>query len=486
MGYTEFQMTKNQTDYTYHRFNNKIIENGTAIQSVFNGSIFNRSKFISTSMMKCDFESLDAQEVEFISCDFSRSDLKSCNFNKTLFKNCLFNIDLIKNCIFYECDFESCSFCDATCLNTTFEKCAFTSCELSDSSFSLCRIVNTKFYNMKFADCSFYRHYLKDTRFDSCSMNIDDLGQLFTLNYDDIFNMNYIFLSEEYGKMSNTVFMDLNDVFIDKKWDFFNCVLKVNQNRMNTFDFLYETSLLWAKQLDNNELVNKEDIEFITLIIENLYEDHKLPLFALYLFNDTISESIIKNENSHFYPDTIKKLKGLIYDIQVIINGMTTYFDSNSMIPLSRLDESIKLEIRYNSEERNILNFADLMNYMCKSLDIQTTDSVLINTRKGSIIEILFTTMISVFCLQFLLYGLNGVIIQIINLKASTKVLTNESIPKFYLDQVKNGKSVKPSLNNFGQISSILMNKNFKEVLFTIKKQIDKVDVDTFNKVDEE
>lgn len=66
--------------------------------------------------------------------------------------------------------------------------------------------------------------------------------------------------------------------------------------------------------------------------------------------------------------------------------------------------------------------------------------------KNGSIVEIISVTLISVFALQLLLYGINGILLQIADLSTKVQVIKNKRYQKNLLKNSIEGKQVQPEI----------------------------------------
>ena len=96
--------------------------------------------------------------------------------------------------------------------------------------------------------------------------------------------------------------------------------------------------------------------------------------------------------------------------------------------------------------------------------------------RQGSFIEILTTTVMGVVALQFILYGINGILLQLIDLKSKLKALIAKNPPKYISSLTAHGKQLHPDsmfkiIKNFTpekarllmDYAKILNNTDFKD-----------------------
>ena len=72
--------------------------------------------------------------------------------------------------------------------------------------------------------------------------------------------------------------------------------------------------------------------------------------------------------------------------------------------------------------------------------------SELLKIKKGSIIEVISVVLISVFALQLLLYGINGVLLQIADMTSKIQVIKSKRYKKNLLNNSIEGKQIQPEI----------------------------------------
>ena len=84
----------------------------------------------------------------------------------------------------------------------------------------------------------------------------------------------------------------------------------------------------------------------------------------------------------------------------------------------------------------------------------------------STLIEIIIGSIIAVYALQILLYGVNGVLIQLTDMVSKIGVLRNKNYQKNYLSNSVKGKQYQPEL--LGNTFDLLKNTEFKENVKTL------------------
>lgn len=99
--------------------------------------------------------------------------------------------------------------------------------------------------------------------------------------------------------------------------------------------------------------------------------------------------------------------------------------------------------------------------------------------KNGSIVEIISVTLISVFALQLLLYGINGILLQIADLSTKVQVIKNKRYQKNLLKNSIEGKQVQPEIikKSFG----LLKNKEFNKTLSIFAATLDSTKIISSN-----
>lgn len=136
------------------------------------------------------------------------------------------------------------------------------------------------------------------------------------------------------------------------------------------------------------------------------------------------------------------------------------------------------MEIHYDNN--TVINFDEIINRFLKYNGYdESYYSKLLCIKNGSIVEIISVTLISVFALQLLLYGINGILLQIADLSTKVQVIKNKRYQKNLLKNSIEGKQVQPEIikKSFG----LLKNKEFNKTLSSFAATLDSTKIISSN-----
>ena len=454
----------NQKEFTYKKYESKHIENQQVIQSIFNGSVFIDCEINNCDFSRCDFEGVKFSKTTICCSVFNNADIKSVYWNNCTFKQCDFSDSYIERNDFSNCTFDNCVFSKAAVLNNEFKYNDFIKSNLEKSMFTLNVFINSSFNKMNLGNCSFYKQIMYKCQYYDIVINADSLGQIYGLNQKDIESFNYIFLGKPLGYLDKNNYKQLIKSFEDKQWNFQKLFLECNINSTNNFELIINIAKHFCNNINNRLILNSDELQFFYLLIEFLFEHQQLPLFALiYAYKQLLDSLSDLNLNKIQY----KCAKELIIKIQYKIHEMIEQFYSE--VKYLDSNEYIEICIRYECESTYIINFAELINEFNKIIGIKNYHPAkLLKTENGSIIEIIGCTLLSVFSLQFALYGINGILIQALQLKSNIKLLKSKNSPKNILDLSKKGQQIRPDFID------VINNLN-TDVINSLSKLADKI-----------
>lgn len=454
----------NQKEFTYKKYESKHIDNQQAIQSIFNGSVFIDCEINNCDFSRCDFEGVKFSKTTICCSMFNNADLKSVYWNNCTFKQCDFSDCYIERNDFDNCTFENCIFSKAAVLNNEFKYNSFINSNFEKSMFTLNLFINSSFNNMNLGNCSFYKQIMYKCQYNDIVINADSLGQIYGLIQKDIECFNYIFLGKYLGSLDKNNYRQLIKSFENKHWTFKKIFLEHNINNTNNFELIINISKHFCNSITDKLILNSDELQFFYLIIEFLSNRQQLPLFALiYAYKELLDSLSNLNSNDIQF----KCIKELIIKIQYKIHEMIEQFYSE--IKYLDSNEYIEFCIRYEYKNTCIINFAELINEFNDIMGIKDSHPAeLLKTENGSIIEFIGCTLLGVFSLQFALYGINGILLQTIQLKSNIKLLKSKNPPKDILELSKRGQQIRPDFVD-------LMNDLNTEVIDSLGKLADKI-----------
>jgi len=435
---------REQSDYTFRKFDGITAKDQSATQSLFNGSTITHSNFTEMDLSRCDIEGTIIQDTRFTAVNFTTADFRSDRIGKTIFNSCNFSDTFILNSTFSKCEFLDCLFTSAIMNNCDFTDCSFTNCKTTKGTFTFIEFTNTRLRNMSWGDCSFYKNIIDECDFDNVWLNVDSLGQLCGLDKVIIDNLNYIFLGKKLGKMTEALYARLPEIYKNRGWNFDCIFLRYNMGELSTYEMVLAIHNHFIDTLISNRLVKKDDLHFCTQVLNKLRMKKRLPLFALIESIDSLNRNIKEFMSSHSKLD-VEDIRNYMFNLAQMAQEMLHDFINQSATEYYSSAERVQIRIRYESP--TCVDWVKIINDAFReNKRFLPEEATLLRIEQGSIVEVALITLASVFGLQFLLYGVNGVILQLLDLRAGIKTLVRKETPQSYIDRVLEGEQIHPPI----------------------------------------
>lgn len=459
-----------KSENTYKLFENCTFLNHSAYQSLFNGTII-RSSYIDTmDFSRCDFEGTILEKVEINNTNFFHTYYQTAIGNSILFNKCSFENAKLNNTTFNNCQFIHCSFSSSVIGECIFKDCIFESCEFAGANITLCKFYACNFIDIKFGNCSFYQQIMLQNQYKEVAINLDSLGQVFGICLEDVMNFKYIFLGNEYGYANPIILEKLSKIYDSRKWISSKIVFEYNIKKINAFSLIQGLNNELIRKIKEREIIKQTDIDFLMNIINELKEHETLPFFALYLsildlkeilmqYKDVYFKEIIRMVD-HYITAMISLMKDMIFDI----------YDNSEYLTSYEQNQEILFTIHYKGEEN--LKIYKIIEQSSKLFG--DSHVVLKEVRQGTIIESLLTTTACIFIFQLCLYGINGCLIQITDMKSKLNLLKKKNLPQDYVKQSMLGKQKQPELL---KIALDKLDSNMVTMLLKIFSECNKLEI---------
>ena len=218
------------------------------------------------------------------------------------------------------------------------------------------------------------------------------------------------------------------------------------------------------EKVKSNSILNVDEIDFFIMVIDYLYENESLPLFSIVysykLLCDIVNELHDRSNNL--------KLREIIVNLQFNINNMTSkLISSYEKETLSAKNNDI-IEIMLHYESPEIIDFSKLINrYVTKFGLSEKNEATLQSVKKGTYIEIIATTILGVFALKAIMYGIKGILLEVVDIKKGIKQLSDkkEHNPEIVVKETENKRSIIfKSIDNLNQnIGAVALSPNKKK-----------------------
>jgi hypothetical protein len=261
------------------------------------------------------------------------------------------------------------------------------------------------------------------------------VGAIYGLSREQLSQAKIVYLGEEevippdYDKISL-----ISEEYRKRRWYIGQLVLEVNFGLASTIS-AFDTYLSQSyKRFADFGFVKGDELEFLGDLLQELAFVERLPLLTALNVLEwcTALESALRQSNRSPSENSGDSLRTIAGRIALLTNDMLDKLDrALPEIEDSKADQP--LCVRATFQEQPSLPLAELLNSigMMSHLDIDQK-SYLVQAKKGSYVEIVFTTLLTVIALQSFLYLINGCIIQITELKHRLKALARKDGPKTY------------------------------------------------------
>lgn len=461
----------NHKDYTYNDYNNLNLYNQTAIQCLFNGSKFNNCLFNECNFNRSDFEGMLNSELNIENTKFQNADIKSNVWHNCRFINCDFSNAYFTDNEYTNCLFENCIFRGGVALKNLFKNCTFESSDFSESTFTKNIFGCTNFNNTNLGNCSFYKQILNNCNYRNVSMNVDSLGQVYGLNKNAIKKINYIFLGKPLGMITNENFSELIDIFRKKNWFYEIINLKYNLGLLTNFEYINSIAEFFVEKVKSNSILNVDEIDFFIMVMDYLYENESLPLFSVVYSYKLLCDSVNK---LHGKSNNIK-LREIIVNLQFNINNMTSKLISSYEKETLTVTNNDIIEIMLHYESPDIIDFAKLINLCVAKFGLsKNNEATLQSVKRGTYVEFIATTILGVFALKAIMYGIKGILLEVIDIKNGVKQLSTkkEHNPEIIIKENENKRNI--IFKNIENLNQNINSENNKEFSL-ISKLIEQV-----------
>ena len=461
-----------QKEYTFLKYENFLFEDQKSQQSLFNGSVFRNCIMHNCDYSKCDFEGAVFYDVIFDKINLSSCDIKSSYFNNCKFLKCSFNSSAITDNDFINCHFLDCIYKDALLRNNTYKKCIISSGNFDMSTITLSKFFECNFTNLLLGNCSFYDHIVDKCHYDDVTINIDTIGRIFGLKLEDLKNFQYIFLGKIYGYAPEEFFIRLDKVFQSKEWRLQQILYKYNVGQYSSYEFIIQTFDALSYSISNNIIVKHDDLLFFANIIDCLKKSCNLPIFALYQGLENLG-TYIQFLGKEEYINKEELFREFINKMFFTFNELLADFSKlfPEKLEIGLLQHEALIKIHYDGEKE--IDFSQFINNYLKYMGYDDRYYChLSETKSGSIIEIIVGSIIGVYALQILLYGVNGVIVQLTDMLSKISVIKNKNYQRDFLSHSIKGQQRQPEVlqNTFDLLKNKNFNKNITSLASALKK----------------
>jgi uncharacterized protein YjbI with pentapeptide repeats len=422
------------SDLTYKTLQDVRLENLSLRQSLLTGSILRGCSFREVDFSRCDLDGVRIEQCAFVDCNFEGADLRSSVFSGCELQRVQFEGVLMTDCSFTECSFMRCI------LNGVITRCLFSAstieyCSLEKSSTTLNKFSSVSFTETVLGDCTFLYNITLECCFERSVMNAESLGMTFGLTREDIKNLNLVFLGQAQTPPNDFDIIDLLlDSYTSRGWVLGLTIMRLNFGLTSIVYALREYFRSFFALAREGRIIKSEEIQFLSDIMSELRTRERLPFLNVI---ETIEESsnllsALEGTDS-VDPRTEESVVRMSNALFLSMHQMLDDFNSIRVkVDEEFTDRPAELTLKFT--QRPEIPVSQLISSIVTASGLPAMgETFTMETREGSFIEILCTTVYSVVGLQIFLFLLNGCLIQVTELKARIQVLSRRRLPSAYL-----------------------------------------------------
>ena len=437
-------MFRDKSDYSYETYNTDITH-CNSVQSLFKGCLFRDIRITEVNFEKSDFEGARFEKNSIERVSFANADIRSAVFNATRFVECSFDSSYIDGCVFENCEFHDCTFHRALVTNNTFSSCTHQKTYIRSSTHALNKYYSSAFFNMSLGDCTFNHQLFSKCEFSGVSINIDALGSLYGLSEKNLADFDFIFLGDNLGKPIYDIISIANEFFKRKKWMLQLHTFHLNLDSYPKYDVLNAIFDTIFDCYMTSSYIIKDDIIFIKEIIRVLFAEKALPLFSVIYGISRIralNASVLLESSSVYQKMLQDAIISLYNELSITLDNMITDYAEASR---SLIDMDQKAVFSLHCSEKLSTKTDRVINALIDEYGSpEWIRAAFIQYEIGSVFEVIGTCVGGVFLFQLFLYGINGCLIQLTEMKGRIGKLMQKNLPIAYAQMVKEPKQLPP------------------------------------------
>ena len=206
------------------------------------------------------------------------------------------------------------------------------------------------------------------------------------------------------------------------------------------------------------------------MILDYLYEHESLPFFSVVYAYNSLGQVLGQINNSNR-----QKIKEIIVNLQFMYENMVSRLIASyeKEIEISQNNNSIDIMLHYDNMQ--VIDFSELINLYVSKFELSSTkEAHLVSIKKGTFIEYIATTVLGVFALKAIVYGIKGILLEVIEIKDGIKHLSDKKnrYPEIIIKDGAEKRSI--VFKNIDSINKNINKENIN-VFSIISKLLDQV-----------
>lgn len=427
---------ESHADLTYRTLTGHSVDDVSLRQSLFTGSLLRECRFTRVEFSRSDLDGVRMEGCAFIDCDFATCDIRSAQFVRCEFERTNLDGTLISNSFFDGCRIADCSLSDAVQTNNTFLDTEWARTPISPGTTMHSRFERCRFEDMRLADCTFVFNVLSDCEFVGCEMNLESAGFVYGLKESDIRNLALIHLGRPYELPQGAASLAaVLDDYRARRWTLGETILGVSSRQMAPAFAAHRYFEVTMQRIVERGTVNADEITFLQVVFEEMDKEGTLPLISvLEALQWARAAGQLLSERNPSAKAGVSALYGFGTGVVSILHRQLDAFeDGREAIPNPLRDAPRRVSLTFR--EKPSMDLVALLTEAGRESGLPVAgETRLLHAGSGSYVEVVATTLLTVWSIQALLYLLNGCLIQVTELRSRAHVLRRPQLPSAYTE----------------------------------------------------
>lgn len=424
------------SDFTYRKLEDLNISEVDLYQSLLTGSLIRNCVFTNVKFQRADLDGVRIENTVFIKCDFSKCDFRSSHFTQCNFESSVFDEAFINDCQFDKCILIDCSLKGVSLTESHLLSTSISNCLLTQGTFIHNWLFESSMSDMIIGDCTFMYVIFRHCELENITINADSIGTIFGFTEKHLKDAKLMFLGKQESVPHGFKIVELlSEEYARRQWYIGQLGLDLNFKRTSViggFENYFTDSFTRFAEMG---FAKGDEIRFVGDILEELASLEKLPLLtAIDVLKWCSSLKVEIKTKTGKLDTTDKALKILSNRVGIICGALIEKIETAiPEIQLSENETPVQLKITFREQPE--IRFEDFLNSIGQASMLKIEQkSYLISAKSGSYVEIVYTTLFTVFAFKIFLFLVNGCLIQITEMKERLKVLRRKQAPKSYAD----------------------------------------------------
>lgn len=436
-----------RVDLTYRTLEDLTLTDLGLRQSLFTGTTMRSCRLTGVDLRRCDLDGMRLENCEFTRCNLQNVDLRSCSIVRCAFRQCTFDDAFFTDCSVLETTFDASRFVRAVISDCTFSSCTLTRCAIAMSSVLQNRFSVTTFGEMTLGDCTFLYNFAKNCTFSDVGINAESLGMVFGLTAHDVAAMRLVFLGQEQRTQpSSEVIPRLVETYQRRRWYLGVAVLRMNFRLTSIAYALSEYLRTLHAPSTPGITIKREELRFLSAILQDLAEERRLPLMSCLDAVETIASLERSESDAAERSHRTALVQGVSAQLVLTMTRMLEELDQQRL-PIDAVEQDRLVRASLTFHTAPSVSLANLLTQVSIASGLPgSRTSRTIETRIGSYIECVETTLLSVLALQVFLFLVTGCVIRFTELRARVDALRRKRLPPAYITEALQTRQPVPAI----------------------------------------